>query len=554
MNCPKCDAAMTIRTNRTNGNKFYGCTRYNQGCRGTRNVPVAAAVVEAAAAARKVMIGTDEQDAFWHEVATGTGHICNSARAGSGKSTSSVEGMWKVSPNLTQGYYAFNTDIVTAFRPKAPPHVAGNVQTFNAAGRAILLSAFPGSVLAKEKTLNLLSQIYTPRSATEVDTNGQLETAVRKLVELARGCMMTDLSADSLREIAFEYNVELTSEIESKVLEFVPVLIEMHKAQTASHDFADQLWLPVILNLPCRGLDMVWIDEAQDLNAVKMLLALKLLAPTGRCIFVGDPFQAINGFTGADVRSMETFTRMLEEKTGKPVVKMGLTYTFRCGTAHVADVLKYVPDIRTPEMTLSGQPWHTGEIIDTTIDAVKWEVGQMGICRCNAPLTGVAYRLIKAGIPAKIKGRDIGAGLISLIKRLRAKSVNDLALKLDKWVARELEKISGTRNAEGKAEAIQDRADCIRALSEDIDGIPELIGRIDNLFSLADTDGNPKGFVILSSIHKAKGLEADTVVWIQPDITCKTTNEDQAQQERNLKYVAGTRPRKVLIKAYKPAV
>ena len=34
--CPECNGAMAIRTNRTNGNKFYGCKKYPN-CKGTRD-------------------------------------------------------------------------------------------------------------------------------------------------------------------------------------------------------------------------------------------------------------------------------------------------------------------------------------------------------------------------------------------------------------------------------------------------------------------------------------------------------------------------------------
>lgn len=34
--CPQCAEIMQIRENRSNGNKFWGCTDYRNGCRGTR--------------------------------------------------------------------------------------------------------------------------------------------------------------------------------------------------------------------------------------------------------------------------------------------------------------------------------------------------------------------------------------------------------------------------------------------------------------------------------------------------------------------------------------
>jgi hypothetical protein len=45
--------------------------------------------------------------------------------------------------------------------------------------------------------------------------------------------------------------------------------------------------------------------------------------------------------------------------------------------------------------------------------------GDLILCRTNAPLANLAYSLLRAGIPTKIIGRDIGAG----IKRLANKAM-----------------------------------------------------------------------------------------------------------------------------------
>jgi len=34
--CPKCGSEMVLRTRRSDGAKFFGCSRYKDGCRGTR--------------------------------------------------------------------------------------------------------------------------------------------------------------------------------------------------------------------------------------------------------------------------------------------------------------------------------------------------------------------------------------------------------------------------------------------------------------------------------------------------------------------------------------
>jgi DNA helicase II / ATP-dependent DNA helicase PcrA len=54
--------------------------------------------------------------------------------------------------------------------------------------------------------------------------------------------------------------------------------------------------------------------------------------------------------------------------------------------------------------------------------------------------------------------------------------------------------------------------------------------------------------IVLSTVHKIKGLEADRVFIIRPDLLpMQTPKAWQAMQEKNLEYVAVTRARLELI-------
>ena len=69
---------------------------------------------------------------------------------------------------------------------------------------------------------------------------------------------------------------------------------------------------------------------------------------------------------------------------------------------------------------------------------------------------------------------------------------------------------------------------------------------IDKLFS----DDHVKNAVTLSTVHKAKGLEANRVAIFLPNklpLTYKNQTKWQFEQEMNLKYVALTRAKKELI-------
>lgn len=72
--------------------------------------------------------------------------------------------------------------------------------------------------------------------------------------------------------------------------------------------------------------------------------------------------------------------------------------------------------------------------------------------------------------------------------------------------------------------------------------IPALLNTIDSLFS------DKKNAVVLATIHKSKGLEADRVFWLgRNECPAKWARQDwQKQQEINLCYVAATRAKQAL--------
>ena len=72
----------------------------------------------------------------------------------------------------------------------------------------------------------------------------------------------------------------------------------------------------------------------------------------------------------------------------------------------------------------------------------------------------------------------------------------------------------------------------------------DIIRRIESIFS----DDNGEG-ICLSTVHKAKGLENDRVFILNEDKfypKWAMRNKVQAVQEKNLEYVAITRPKKYL--------
>lgn len=162
------------------------------------------------------------------------------------------------------------------------------------------------------------------------------------------------------------------------------------------------------------------------------------------------------------------------------------------------------------------------------------------LCRNTAPLIGMAYGLLQRDVPCTILGRDIGAALTSLVKKMRATDLEDLCDKLRIWLTRET---AASEAAGRNPERISDQFQClvffIDSLDEDSRSVSDLLAKIDLMFS-EDTNG---GKVLLSTIHKAKGLEFPTVFILDRHLCpSKYARQPwQKEQEKNLMFVAITR-------------
>ena len=84
---------------------------------------------------------------------------------------------------------------------------------------------------------------------------------------------------------------------------------------------------------------------------------------------------------------------------------------------------------------------------------------------------------------------------------------------------------------------MQDKYDCIVCFKEDQETVAGVIARVEEIF----TDSRDNQCIKLSSVHKAKGLEASRV------FVLAFTLRDTSPEEMNIQYVAITRAKDVLV-------
>jgi len=321
-------------------------------------------------------------------------------------------------------------------------------------------------------------------------------------------------------------------------------------------DFNDMLWVPLRRNARFWPYDWVLIDEAQDTNEARRLIAYRMLKPKyGRLVAVGDPKQALYSFTGADSRAMDMIKQGLDSE------ELNLTVTYRCPKKVVAHVNGLCPDLvaheDNPDGVVRKLPYSSFDpekVPDFWQEASGLTPDDVILCRKNAPLISLAFAMIRKGIGCQIEGRDIAEGLVALANRWkRAKTLDKLLEKLDEYRNREVAKAMEADN-EAKAERITDQCEALKVMAESLleqgrTDRGDLIRSIRSMFG--DTEpGQKPAVVTLSTVHKAKGREWKRVYILgrnayMPLPFAKLPWEMEA--ENNIIYVAITRAMEELV-------
>lgn len=464
---------------------------------------------------------SDYQTRIFDFTENGVGNAIVRAVAGSGKTTTIVEALKRVQGSSL--FLAFNKSIADELKSRGV-----NARTFH----SLTYSAVTKFMGVREVDSNKLRKLCD-KYMTGVDFEYYATFACR-LVGLARqlgiGCLVPD-TEQAWMEICVQHDLEPESEFADlgRGIEMAQKLLQVSNTE-GGVDFDDLLYLAVKEGIALPKFDFVFVDEAQDTNAIQRALLRKVLHQGSRMIAVGDPAQAIYGFRGADSQSMNLIASEFN------CIELPLTISYRCSRAVVNYARTWCPHIEAAPNAPEGEVLEMG----TAWNVKTFEPNDMIVCRTTAPIITLAFKLLRAQVPVRVMGREIGQGLKNLINKMNAGNLDHLETKLEAWRDREVEKLTA-KMEDAKAEAVSDKVACILclidALSETERTVFALMQTIDSLFA------EGKDQVKLSTIHKAKGLEAKRVYWLNRS-KCPSPwarQEWQQEQEEHLCNVATTR-------------
>jgi superfamily I DNA/RNA helicase len=463
------------------------------------------------------------------------GALVVEAVAGSGKTFTIVKAAQLIPASAKAVFLAFNKKIATELGTKLPDHVES--KTLNALGWALCRYRLGKHITVERNKTRDLIQKHLPDEAREVMAELLNIIAKAKSHGLIPPRMKTprgtyEATDEKWRNLMDRYDVDPNGCGEPTFLTWANLILRKGLEEQNVFDFDDQLYMPVALDLPAWGYEWIIIDEAQDVSHVQRTLLRKFLKSNGKLIAVGDSHQAIYGFRGADSQSLANIGRVFKADT------LPLSISYRCPRKVVEIAQQFVPHITCSDTA------EDGEILNPTDWAVEsFSDDDLVVSRTTAPLIELAYKCISEGKKVHVLGREIGKGLINVIKKAggkRISTIEELRPKLDRWQDRMVRK---AEKDEAKIAAIQDKVDCINILSAGLDTIKQLIDAIEAIFT------NDASGTILATIHKAKGLEAPRVFILNPDSMPSrwARQEWQMEQERNLQYVAVTRALETLV-------
>lgn len=464
-----------------------------------------------------------QKDIFaWVE--RGSGNAVVEAVAGGAKTTTLVEAL-----KLMRGrawFGAFNKHIAEELQAKAPSHA--RVSTIHSLGFGTVRRAFGNVQVDKGKMKRIVKEVM----GTRRDDHG-VRVAAEELADKARLTLTDPSDERALMELVDRYDISTDGE-EDWVVSAVKEVIEHDVQETSTVDFTDMLYLPHNYNLSPIKYPWICIDEAQDMNAAQRELVLRAVRPGGRILAVGDEKQAIYRFSGADADSIE----LLVERTSAK--RLPLSVCYRCPSSHLDLARQIVPHIQNRP----GAPAGTVRHISHSDLIQDLQGGDLVICRVNKHLPTIALDLIRVGKKAAIRGKgDLARNLGALIRKVSkgSSNIDGFLAGLVKYRDREVSKLV-TAEKDARAELLRDKVDTIFALADGVRTVGELEGRLAEVFS-DNTDG-----IVCSSIHRAKGLEADRVAIYKPELTPHpmATGEEEVEQEHNLRYVSLTRAKESL--------
>lgn len=480
---------------------------------------------------------SSNQLTVFKEIKDGNSNVAIKATAGAGKTTTILACLDFTPKTKKSVFLSFSKAIVDELKEKVPQHI--QAATLHSLGFSMMRSYLKGYKIKVEpdKYAKLAINYYKKAKGDGPLDKKEFRSAFI-CADICTYIRMT-LTPQTLEDVAamcMYYNIDFDKEMLECSLALMKDSLKMPKNMMI--DFADMIYYPsMIPEMVNLKYDYVYLDEAQDTNKAQFKLIELILAPNGRLISVGDDYQCIYGFSGADV---DAFKRIRERPN---TITLPLNVSYRCPKLIVKEANQVCPEMEAYENNEEG-----------VVDTGDWnliEEGDMVLSRVTRPLISLYFKLLDKGVKAKVIGKDIEQGLLSLIEDTMSNTFEGMIYEINLkrgQLENELRELGIRMPSEHpKMGAFEEKIQVINLLMKKVNSPTQLIELVKEIFK------EDKKAARLMTIHRSKGLEANRVFLIthaseQPLMPSKWAKQSwEFVQEDNLKFVALTRAKKELI-------
>src|SRR5271166_2824085 len=282
----------------------------------------------------KEIIWSEYQKAIFEDVANPNGgNTVIIARAGSSKTTVIVEAIKHI-PNKKAKTLcvAFNKFIATELEERINKSYV-EVRTLHSLGFSVVRKHFGKVAIDPNKSVSIIKGTFPPDYKCWEEI-----FLIDKTVSLAKGFLID--APSKIDEMMDNFDIVPVDLDREDFIKRVVRVLRLCKEHKESANFDDMVWLPIVYGCTFPKYDYVFCDEAQDLNAGQLHIALSCSAPNGRTFACGDDRQGIYAWRGADENAIPNIIKRLNAKT------LPLPISYRCAKSIIKIAQTYVPDIQ----------------------------------------------------------------------------------------------------------------------------------------------------------------------------------------------------------------
>lgn len=394
--------------------------------------------------------------------------------------------------------------------------------TFHGAGQSCIIKRYGFQRLVRNRTEQHIRQITGQDFRDLTWEDKKFWAAIKRIVHYLKiECLPPKES--SLTYLLQKYPDLSSYAVPERWIYWAEQLLEKAARPDGTIEFADMLWLgKQCIRSPMYDLGLV--DESQDISMASYQLVTRMCK---NVIFCGDKNQAINAFAGAS-------EEMYDNIAAKADAILPLKVTQRCPP----DICDLANTTR-PGGILYGPNKQKSDIDDVPLDSLPGKlIGKVNpentllLSRTNSAIINCTLYLRRKGIQCQIIDKDLADEINRFVKTFGCDSILSLQRALKAWMGRN-EKVMNPI----WVHLCKDKMECIWSFTEQVETMDDLLSLVKDTF-----EPQKKGFK-LTTVHKAKGLEAENIFIIKPPIPLQLamSHPISREQEINLKFVAETR-------------